>query len=154
MWKVTGWPKGNVVDTRGVTLTVASDDRLVDAIEKVLKKESGVTLRLKLDGVSRLPERAVAKVFLNVSKSDSTPPNDPPAPQYLGAISSFGKLEKSTHVFDLGPCLRRLVANKLWKVGDPFTVRIVLAPITPKDSVEGKSITIDMVTVEQINSAK
>ena len=148
-WKVEGLPASKAVGPDPVTLTVARDGELTKALTAAVGDSGGKgTVRLTLGGLDLADRKVGVKVYVNAPADGPLPPAD--SDHYVGLVGAFGKREKGDYAIDLAPALRKLAAKKAWAPGDPITIRLAAAPVSPRQPVAEPKAALDRVTVEAL----
>jgi hypothetical protein len=144
-WKVEGLPDSKAVGAEPVTLKVTPHDDLTKALTAAVDDGKG-TVRLNLAGLDPADPKVGVKVFVNVPAGAPLPAAD--SDHYVGMVGAFGKTDKADYAVDLAPALRKLAAKKKWAPGEPVTIRLAAASISPRQPVRDPKATLDRVTVE------
>jgi len=127
-------PKDNVIGKTPVKLKVKEDAKLRQVISTFASDEGSKTsLRLTFVGVESAGtggENSGIKIYVSTTDHDPTPAAD--SVHYVGMVSPFGKKVTDDFAIDLSPTLRKLLAQKLWTVDEPLTLRLMVAPVNAR----------------------
>jgi hypothetical protein len=145
-WKVEGLPESKTVGPDPITLRVAADGELTQVLTAVVGESGKGTVRLTLGGLALANPKVGVKVYINVPADGPLPPAD--SDHYVGLIGASESRDKGDYAVDLAPALRKLAAKKAWAPGDPITIRLVAAPVKPRQRVAEPKATLERVTVE------